>query len=98
MNSTRNARDDFLWNAVDCLTLCVYVGNVVAVLTQANMRPRTRQLRLISQEIALEFSCAGWVDTVAARVMVQPMTFSTLLSVLKEATRVLPRLKLCHAR
>ena len=56
--------------------VCLAVrGNVVAVLTQANMRPRTRQLRLISQEIALEFSCAAWVDTVAARVMVQPMTF-----------------------
>ena len=70
-NSTRNARDDLLWNAVDCLALCVCSvgfeegqpvclavrGNVVAVLTQANMRPRTRQLRLISQEMALEFSC-----------------------------------------
>ena len=78
--------------------MCLAVrGNVVAVLTQANMRPRTRQLRLISQEIALEFSCAAWVDTMAARVMVQSMTFSTLLSFLKEATRVFPSLKLCHA-
>jgi len=32
-----------------------------------------------------------------ARVMVQSMTFSTLLSFLKEATHVFPSLKLCHA-